>query len=160
MCMPSVLRFYAGYGSNLCLAQMLRRCPAARPLAAGTLQAHRLVFRGVADLVAAPSHSVPVGLYAITPGCEAELDIYEGFPRLYRKMDVTVETEASPVRAFVYVMSGHYFAPPRNAYFSVIEEGYRDWGFDRAPLEGALDHARVHATGHGRAPRRLRGAAA
>jgi hypothetical protein len=157
---PTILRVYAGYGSNLCLAQMLRRCPAARPIAAGGLHGHRLVFRGVADVIAAPDHSVPVGLYAITPECEVELDIYEGFPRHYRKADVTVETVAGPVGAFVYVMNSHDFDPPRDAYLSVIEEGYRDWSFDRSPLEAALDHARTHATGHGRVPRRLRHAVA
>ncbi len=156
---PAALRVYAGYGSNLCLAQMLRRCPAAQPLAAGTLRDHRLVFRGVADLAATPSHSVPVGLYVITPDCEVELDIYEGFPRLYRKEGVTVETVAGLVSAFVYLMNSHDFDPPRAPYLAVIEEGYRDWHFDRAPLEAALNHARANATGNGRVPRRLRGAA-
>jgi hypothetical protein len=88
--MKEKTKLYFAYGSNLNLTQMAQRCPDARQLGATYIPNWRLVFRGVADIEPTRSNDVllPVGVWEITKRCEEQLDIYEGFPHLYRKITV------------------------------------------------------------------------
>jgi hypothetical protein len=45
---------YFAYGSNLNIAGMAQRCPAAKPVSRFLLPNARLVFRGVADCIDDP----------------------------------------------------------------------------------------------------------
>jgi hypothetical protein len=138
------MKLYAAYGSNMNLEQMSFRCPAARRLGPALLEGHRLVFRGecgsaVATVEPCADGKVPVLLWAIGPGDEAALDRYEGYPRLYRKELLDVRVKSRYVRAMAYIMNGG--RPPRrpgNFYYGVIQEGYRDAGFDESILNDAV----------------------
>ena len=138
-------KIYLAYGSNLNLEQMSVRCPKAKVLGTSTLKDYKLLFRGwrsggVATVEPSPGDTVPVLLWSITPACEAALDRYEGFPRLYRKETVTVELNGERVEAMVYIMNGRYpLAKPGCGYYSTIREGYKTAGFDIDILNKAVD---------------------
>ncbi len=93
--------FYFGYGSNLSLSQMDRRCPASRYVGVGRLSNYRWIIneRGYANIVESTiatteTHAPDVvyGLiYLLTPEDEARLDVNEGVPDAYTKEMMTVE---------------------------------------------------------------------
>ena len=85
------------------------------------------MFKQFADVIKDAKGAVTGVLYEITGPCELALDRYEDVPKLYRKTTVTVETNAGPVEAMIYVMNGGEKGPPDLAYFNVIAKGYADW---------------------------------
>lgn len=135
---------YFAYGSNLNRAQMRRRCPGARPVLPAWLVGFRLTFRGrppksgVADVQPDPLGRVPGALWRIGVDDLAALDRYEGYPYLYGRRQVQVETAEGVHTALIYVMQpGFPPAPPHPRYYEVIRQGYADWGLDPAWLEAA-----------------------
>ena len=140
--------YYGAYGSNLNRKQMLERCPASQPLEASLLEGYMLVFKEVADIKSNPESSVPIGIYTITRACEKALDRYEGFPRLYRKEYFEMDLETVSASVMIYTMNEDYGCgePPRG-YVEVIDEGYRDWGFDRASLDEGVKFSIKNADG-------------
>ena len=135
---------YLAYGSNLHTDQMAHRCPGAKVIDTATLKDYRLVFRGgrhgaVATVEPCVGKSVPVLLWGITEANERSLDIYEGWPRLYRKVNVPITVDGKQRTAMMYVMTdGHELGEPSPGYYSVIAHGYKDFGFDLAVLEQAV----------------------
>lgn len=138
---------YAAYGSNLHLEQMRYRCPGAQPIAAGVVRDHRLLFRRTADIEPQTGRWVPVGLFRLTRSDEQSLDRYEGCPRVYRKTEVAVQTQAGTVSAMVYVMNRLGEMAPPDAYAQCIAYGYEDWGLDKAPLVEALARCGMELNG-------------
>lgn len=101
---------YFAYGSNMSVARLRARIPAARPIGRGRLPHHVLKFHklgddGSAKLDAAPStapndHVLGV-LYHLSAADKAILDPIEG--KGYEVVDVTIERdEDTPVQAFMY----------------------------------------------------------
>lgn len=137
---------YIAYGSNLNLEQMKRRCPTAAAVGRSVLEGWRLVFRGgahgaVATIEREAGSSVPIGLWSLGSGDEAALDIYEGWPRLYRKEMLEVEHQGRKMHAMVYIMNDddrHPYGLPSFTYYDTIREGYRMFGFDRNILDLAV----------------------
>ena len=125
-------KLYFAYGSNLNLTQMAKRCPNAKQLGSAYIPNWRLVFRGVADIE--PSRNaddlLPVGVWQITDECENSLDIYEGFPHLYRKITVN--------GMMTYVMNQKDLLPPSTHYFNGILDGYKDFGLKTNHLYESL----------------------
>ena len=138
---------YAAYGSNLHLEQMRYRCPGARPVEAGVIRSHRLLFRRTADIEPQEGGSVPVGLFRLTRSDELNLDRYAGHPRVYRKTEVAVQTESGLINAMAYVMNRLGEAPPQERYAQCIAAGYEDWGLDMAPLVEALTRCGMELDG-------------
>ena len=134
---------YLAYGSNMHIEHMEHRCPTARLLGTSTLKGYRLVFNGVATVEPDPDRSVPVVLWDIKEADEHNLDIYEGYPRLYRKETVQVELNGKTVDAMVYIMNSKGVRPPGDFYYNVIREGYKANLLDTAPLEQALQESRT-----------------
>ena len=145
-------KFYIAYGSNLNMDQMRFRCPHATPVGTSVLKDYQLLFKGHRDgrfgvLTVEPrkGRRVPVGIWLVDDHDEHQLDIYEGYPRLYDKewMDLRVvplrgKKKAFDVSAMVYRMTpGHHLALPTDSYFDTCEQGYRDFGFDRSVLNKA-----------------------
>lgn len=159
---------YFAYGSNLSLAQMASRCPAARSVGRALAKGYRLVFPrpsdtwmgGVAGIVETDGdesggYHVEGAAYELTPACVAALDEYEGL----------LETEAHYWRAtieIVLVETGEkrkamtYFAHPVDSgggtghhdphagYVNVMLNGARDHGLSEdwvKMLEAMLDGA-------------------
>lgn len=129
-------RLYAAYGSNMNLKQMARRCPNAKIVGKGVIRDYKLVFayKGVATLITEAGQSVPVVLWEITRACEVSLDIYEGYPRLYRKENFAVCMENGMVElAMAYIMNKPYsdiLETPTDLYRQTIIDGYNDNGID------------------------------
>ena len=141
-------KYYIAYGSNLDVDQMLRRCPDAITIGSSTIDGYRLVFRGnsrsgVANIEPCEGASVPVGIWSISPSDEESLDWYEGYPRLYVKQVFPLSVRGKKIKGMAYVMtSGHRITAPMQQYLNTIIEGYKDFGFDPAPLLAAAAEAR------------------
>jgi len=136
------MSLYFAYGSNLNVAQMARRCPAADLLGRFTLKNHRLVFRGVADVVPEDGAKVVGGVWRITKDCEARLHRFEGNGSAYRKEYVPVSGGLPGEDwMFFYAMNSEGIYPPSQRYLDGIREGYRDFGISVAQLNAAVRHA-------------------
>ena len=83
-------KFYLAYGSNLSRAQMKIRTPDAEIVGTGTLYGWRLLFRQYATIKKSGSYKTPVLVWKISEQDEKNLDRYEGFPKFYRKKNLTV----------------------------------------------------------------------
>jgi len=131
-------KLYIAYGSNLNLSQMAFRCPNAKQLGSLYIPNWKLVFRGVADIQPSTNNHdmLPVGLWEITEECEQALDLYEGFPNLYGKIEI--------MGMMTYTMNRTSFAPPSRGYFQSILEGYKDFGLDTAHLYNSLGWSHCH----------------
>jgi len=123
-------RLYIAYGSNLNLEQMAYRCPTAQVVGTTVMRNWRLLFCGVATIERYHGGEVPVLVWSIQPKDEAALDIYEGWPRLYRKESVRITLNGKQVRAMVYIMNQGQPSPPMITYYNTIREGYESAGFD------------------------------
>lgn len=140
---------YFAYGANLNIENMKDRCPDATPLCSLVLPDYRLVFRGVADIEPCVGKCVEGMLWHITDKCEDALDIFEGFPHLYRKEDFVVqlhqpelvETFGDIADVMFYTMNREGYASPSYGYYEVIKQGYQDNNLDCAKLEEAVDHS-------------------
>ena len=116
-------RLYIAYGSNLNIRQMAGRCPTAKVVGSTVMRNWRLVFNGVASIERCKGGKVPVLVWDIQPKDEEALDIYEGWPRLYRKETVRITLNGKQVRAFVYIMNNNRPSPPGSSYYNTIREG-------------------------------------
>lgn len=86
---------YFGYGSNLWLDQMQRRCPSSPFTGLGRLRGYRWIInsRGYANIVQTDSEEDEVWglIYDLPPEDEARLDVNEGVPYAYHKRMTQVE---------------------------------------------------------------------
>lgn len=110
-------KFYFAYGSNMNLDQMEHRCPDAEVVGRAVLKDYRLVFRGglngVASILPEQGKEVQGLLWKITSHCEQSLDFYEGYPNLYGKKEISVQTEKGEVASVtVYIMNEPYQSRP------------------------------------------------
>lgn len=141
---PEKDRFYIAYGSNLNLGQMARRCPTAEIVQTAYLRNYRLMFRGKGTAVATvekhKGSKVPVLIWKLQPSDEHNLDIYEGYPHLYRKEMFKVTVIEKRINAMVYIMNEalHPYGTPSCSYFETIRQGYEDSGFDANILRNAV----------------------
>ena len=131
---------YIAYGSNLNLEQMARRCPTAKVIGAGEIRDHELLFRGypksaVATVEPKKGASVPVLIWEIGPEDERNLDIYEGYPRLYGKVNLEVQMENSSESIMAYTMNeGREIGTPSVQYLEA--------GFDVNRLFESVSHCK------------------
>ncbi len=138
-------KLYLAYGSNLNLQQMAFRCPTAKIVATTYLEHYKLTFRGyngsaVATVEPSENDRVPVMIWEIFDKDEENLDIYEGYPRLYRKENVTVKIGGRKTQVMMYVMNpGRPLGKPSAYYYATILQGYRTARFDPTYLkEGVM----------------------
>ena len=141
-------KYYLAYGSNLNLGQMAYRCPDSSVVGKAELQGYRLLFRGRphnahATIERSEGDNVPVLLWRVSVRDEACLNLYEGFPRYYGKVNLPVELKGKTVTAMAYVMQpGFDYNEPSLFYLDTIREGYRAAGFDQTVLDKALMETR------------------
>ena len=143
-------RYYLAYGSNLNIAQMQFRCPDATVAGTAVIPDYELLFKGSltgAYLTIEPKQGaqVPVGVWEVSLADEQKLDRYEGFPNFYYKKNIRLpvaDNRTGKTRqrdAFVYVMhEDRKLGVPTSFYVRTCLEGYRDFGFDPAPLRQAF----------------------
>ena len=114
--MSSEKRYYIAYGSNLNVAQMVRRCPGAKPIGTAVLENNTLYFRGSGSgyyltIEQKSGSKVPVAIWEVTAEDEEALDRYEGFPRFYYKHNFTLtvtafdEKTTAELECFAYIMT-------------------------------------------------------
>ena len=139
---------YVAYGSNLNLGQMAGRCPTAKVVGKGEIKDHELLFRGgrrgaVATVEPKAGASVPVLIWEIGEEDERRLDAYEGYPRLYGKQDLKIQTEDGCESIMAYVMNeGPDMGMPSKEYLDTIAQGYLEAGFDMNILLGSVEQCR------------------
>ncbi|HZA09810.1 poly-gamma-glutamate hydrolase family protein [Mycobacterium sp.] len=113
---------YFAYGSNLCVAQMARRCPDATNPRPARLAEHDWLInqRGVATVEPFVGTEVHGVLWQISDHDLGRLDSAEGVPVRYRRDRLTVETGNGPSDAWVYI--DHRVEPgaPRPGYLERI----------------------------------------
>lgn len=138
---------YFAYGSNLHLNQMLKRCPGAEPLTQAILHGYSLKYRrGVATVEKDKKGKVYGAVYNISDTDMEVLDIYEGYPYLYYRKPLKVEAKGiGEVKAITYMMHKQFQETgPRDGYYQVIEEGFRNWALPinhlRKSLIGGVKH--------------------
>jgi len=139
---------YFAYGSNMDGEQMVTRTPWARRVGWGRLKDWRLEFRGVADVREVKGAEVLGALWQITPADLSRLDRYEGYPSLYDRQVVEVETLQGRRNAIVYVMTGiggrratTNLSPPSRWYLDGIRQGYRQLQLPQKGLDAAVVRA-------------------
>lgn len=134
------MELYFAYGSNLSEAQMVRRCPSARPAEPARLLRHELFFSGhstnwnggVADLRPADEHSVFGLVYSLEVDDLALLDRFEG---TYRRKRIGVMA-AQELQAWIYVRKQDYPPTlPSAEYLAIMAHAYGRLGH---PLEALL----------------------
>lgn len=138
-------KLYVAYGSNLHLRQMSYRCPDAEVFGTGVVKNHSLTFwgnwsrNGVATILPDADTDVPVAVWEISASDEENLDVYEGYPNLYRKENIeVVMDDGSVVTAMIYLMNETYSGGnvkmrdslPSDAYYNTIATGYHSFGFN------------------------------
>lgn len=139
-------KLYIAYGSNMNVSQMKKRCKTAVTVAVGVINNWRLRFYGrnssaVATIEKAPGFSVPVLVWKIKSGDEKSLDIYEGYPRLYRKEMLDVAIDGKTYEGMAYIMNPNEcfsYSYPSIYYVRIIEEGYRYCELDTQILYDAI----------------------
>ena len=117
---------------------MKRRCRSAKFVAAVTLRDYELNFTGtssmwgggVADLNPAKGKVVEGVLWEITEADLKGLDEYEGYPKVYVRRNVELETpDGQKMQAFAYFMArpGLHKAPSRR-YLRLLVSGAEEHG--------------------------------
>jgi len=139
-----VSKLYVAYGSNLNKEQMARRCPTAKIYGTGFLNNWELIYRGsktgaYATIRRKKGSKVPVAVWEIEDIDERNLDIYEGYPKLYFKRNVMVSLPAGLKKAMVYIMEPSRLpGNPSKFYIDTIYDGYTDFGLDYQYLKDSL----------------------
>lgn len=127
---------YLAYGSNMNSRDMNRRCPDAKLIGRTCLNGYKLEFRFYANIVPELNGKVPAVLWAITKSHEAVLDEYEEIKKgIYKKEKINIHLNGQK-NVLVYTMNQDLspIQPPEQAYYRVIEEAYREHGFDLSIL--------------------------
>ena len=122
------IMLYFCYGSNLCKIQLKKRCPDSVPVCKVKLKGYKLVFNRVADIVESEEDIVYGAIYEVSYRDIKNLDRYEGYPRLYTKVNVTAHDDFGEIyEAFVYVMVAKGKGEPDENYYNIIKQGFIDW---------------------------------
>lgn len=128
------MKLYFAYGANLNIDNMVYRCPDAVEVQPFYLKGWTLAFSGVATIVPDPNGSVAGALWAISDEDEQSLDVFEGWPTLYRKETI----QADDLEFMVYVMNSDQPWEPSPGYLETIAQGYQDWNLDLGHLFRAV----------------------
>lgn len=145
---------YFAYGSNMSAAVMGAECPRSRFLGRAHLPGHRLAFTrrsvrtgtGVADVVAAPEHTVWGALYELGPEDLGALDRKEGAGWAYERCELRVHTDDGAEHdavAYVVITKSAEAIPPSFEYLQALTEAGRERGLPRDYLEAIEDSSRL-----------------
>jgi gamma-glutamylcyclotransferase (GGCT)/AIG2-like uncharacterized protein YtfP len=107
---------------------MKKRCPDSCPVTIVKLKGYKLEFNRYADIIESEKGIVYGAVYSVSDMDIKNLDKYEGYPRLYTKVNVIVEDEFGEIyEAFVYVMTSKGRKEPQEDYYNIIKQGFMDW---------------------------------
>jgi len=135
---------YFAYGSNLNMVQMKKRCPDSIPISKVKLKGYKLVFNRVADIIESAGDIVEGAVYEVSVRDLKNLDIYEGYPRLYERINIeTIDAAGNVFKAFVYVMVNKGIGESSEIYYNTIAQGFEDWGISKETLRKAKSESKV-----------------
>lgn len=132
---------YFAYGSNMCLDQMARRCPASRPVGLARLMRHRFVVmpEGWASVARAPRGEVWGLVWELAHADVPALDRYESVGTgLYSKVVQNILASpgkggaGGPRRALVYVGRPGEGGVPQPGYMEGILAAANSLGLPQA----------------------------
>lgn len=128
------MRYYFAYGSNLRDEKISEICPNVRHVSQGSVKGYKFAFRGtstlrpgsVGTILKDPNRIVQGFVYLL---CDEEipaLDKWEGCPKYYGKMEVSVETDEGVLNCFTYYKSSdpEIISPPNRSYLEEVLRGY------------------------------------
>lgn len=142
--MGKSVKLYFAYGMNTNQEQMSLRCPGAVALGAAVLDNYRLEFKSFATIVPTfDSEDFVEGvLWTITESDEQALDILEGYPEFYQKIQVAVTQNNIEHIAMTYIMtSREKNYAPSDGYYSMVSEGYQQFGLSQRQLLDAKNRS-------------------
>lgn len=140
--MGKSVKLYFAYGMNTHRDQMSMRCPGARPLGRAVLHGHKFEFKSFATVTPSEKDSLEGVLWTITKSDEWALDILEGYPKFYDKKSVVVEHDGQRYIAMTYFMDPReQIRAPSASYYSLVSEGYQQFGLSQSQLLNALPTA-------------------
>lgn len=121
------MELYFAYGSNMDLEQMKARCPRSHKfLGVGELYDWEFFInsRGVANIIMNGDSEVYGLLFKITERCLNCLDMHEGYPRIYGRLELPVKFgNEEEVNAWVYIDNNFLeVGKPRTNYLERIVE--------------------------------------
>ena len=136
---------YFGYGSNMDLSQMKRRCPSFKLIDKGSLSGHCLTFNkysngwggGVADAVQDQGSKVWGLVFKISDSDLGRLDMYEGCYKdqisLYERWKAVINTPKGQISdVWVYtVVEKQKFVQPTLEYLQIIKDAAIRWNFPK-----------------------------
>jgi hypothetical protein len=128
------MKLYFAYGANLNRDNMAWRCPDAVAVQPFYLMDWRLAFSSVATIQPSVGERAPGALWAISDRDEQALDVFEGWPSLYRKERIGQDG----LEFMVYIMNSDRPSEPSGGYVATIAQGYQDWGLDLSDLDHAV----------------------
>ena len=141
------------FGSNLSTAQLQARCPDMTLACPASLPGYRLAFvgyssrcgGGVATLRRDPKCCAVGELALLTDEDLKRLDMFEGCPNVYRRVQVRVMACAQggttrEVTAWTYLRDGHE-ETPSPAYIARVASGYGRLGYDEMAVIAAIGAA-------------------
>ena len=129
---------YFAYGSNLNHFQMKKRCKDSYFIKKIRLKNFKLTFRSkyrAADIERKKNSIVPGGLFEISKSDEKKLDVYEDYPKLYKKYYFYYYKKKVMTYTMVKKSS---FKFPTDRYLSVVKRGYKDCNLDEKYLKKGL----------------------
>src|SRR5271166_3505920 len=138
---------YFGYGANMRVGAMARRCPRSKALGPARLERHRLQVMREGWLTAAPDPRSAVHgvLWDLALSDVAALDRYEGLPQgLYGKAAQSVITPRGPRQAMVYFGANSGPGIARPDYIAEVLEVARSWPLSADAIE-ALERVQLAA---------------
>ncbi len=133
------MEYYLSYGSNLNIKEMKSRCKNAKLVTSFYLEGYELYFNKYLTIIPSKNGIVPIGVWEINREDEKKLDIYEGYPSLYRKEYIDFSLNGKKEKALIYIMndiSKSIF--PTEEYLNICFIGYKSFNFDKKYIENAL----------------------
>lgn len=129
---------YFAYGNNLNIDQMKMRCPDSVEVSSAVLKNWQLAERTFADIEIAEGQCVNGALYEVSLDDLRALDLYEGYPDFYTRLQVTVCDSSGRCRkAIVYAMTEENkkrcnARSYSDSYRKTCSEGAEAWGIPNA----------------------------
>lgn len=140
------------FGSNLSRGQLHNRCPDAMLASPARLPGYRLAFvgysqrcgGGVATLRRDPKEVALGELALLTDEDLERLDLFEGAPHVYKRVQVRVNATTSAgertLTAWAYLRDGEETSPSAR-YIARVAAGYGRLGYDEATVIRAVEAA-------------------
>lgn len=124
---------YFAYGSNLNTNNMHRRCgDHIKIIGPAKLNNYELTFdrRGYANIIPKEAGHVWGLIWEIDQACVDALDIYEGYPKMYDRQNISVILDDQNIGAFVYIQPADQSGgrPAKNYLENLIIVGAKENG--------------------------------